>query len=261
MIPILVEEPHFLVVDKPAGWLCQAPPGVPDLQSELTAQLKLRDGHGGQPFVGLPHRLDRSTTGALLIARNQRALKRFGQQFHSRKIGKYYLAVVESELEPGRLLRWEDFVRKIPNAPRAEIVPEGHQGGRHASLQATVLAAHAGMSLLGIALETGRMHQIRVQAAARGSPIVGDWIYGARSSLVEFSEDAGLQSRERHMRIALHALRLEFHHPQTARRLGVTAPLPAHWNTLPEAILAVAGCNAVASARATGLGWNWVSGR
>ncbi|RMF41898.1 MAG: RNA pseudouridine synthase, partial [Planctomycetota bacterium] len=88
MIPILMEEPHFLVVDKPAGWLCQAPAGVPSLQRELVSQLKIRDEHPGQPFIGLPHRLDRSTTGTLLIAPNHRALKRFNAQFQSRKIGK-----------------------------------------------------------------------------------------------------------------------------------------------------------------------------
>ncbi|RMF41670.1 MAG: RNA pseudouridine synthase, partial [Planctomycetota bacterium] len=189
-----------------------------------------------------------------------RALKRFNAQFQSRKIGKYYLAVVESDMEVGQPCHWEDFVRKIPDAARAEIVPEGHEGARHARLEATVLATAEGLSLLGIDLATGRMHQIRVQAATRGCPIVGDWVYGARRRLIAEQMGASTTARERSMRIALHALRLEFHHPQTARGMAATAPVPAHWITLPERIRAVAQHNAEESARRVGRGWEWICG-
>ncbi|GIX00332.1 MAG: RNA pseudouridine synthase [Pirellulaceae bacterium] len=234
MIPILCEDPSFLVINKPAGWLCQAPPGVPNLQAELAAQIKQRDGHPGNPFVGLPHRLDRSTTGTLLVARHQRALKRFCAQFQSRKIRKWYLAVVEGELPPGAPMRWIDYVRKLPGQPVAEIVPDrAAEHAREAVLEAHVLAAADGCSLLKIDLHTGRMHQIRIQAASRGWPVVGDQLYGANRVLAPVATSADSDTAYREMRIALHAARLEFFHPTTAKKVHVVAPLPEYWHELP----------------------------
>lgn len=206
-IPIVYEEPHFLLVNKPAALFSQAPPGIDSLQARLIAQLKARDQHPGEPFVGLPHRLDRGTSGIMLIARNQRALKRFGQQFQSRKVIKHYLAVVEGVLASASAAcghqsdgsaaqerqrsatlpatqRWEDYVRKIPDLPRAEVVSSDAEGAKLAIALVDCLCRVAAdgvatQSLLKVQLETGRMHQIRVQAAARGLPVVGDASYGA----------------------------------------------------------------------------------
>ena len=78
MLDILLEEPHFIVINKPSGLFSQSAPGIENVQSMLIEQLAKRDNHPGQPFIGLPHRLDRGTSGVMLLARNQRALKRFG---------------------------------------------------------------------------------------------------------------------------------------------------------------------------------------
>ncbi|MCR9295620.1 MAG: RluA family pseudouridine synthase [bacterium] len=222
-IPILYEEPHFLLINKPAGIFSQAAAHIPSVASILESQIRARDAHPGKPFVGLPHRLDRGTSGVMLIARNARALKRFGQQFQSRKIGKFYLAIVEGQLESGPQ-DWQDTVRKVENEPRAEAVHDPSQG-RLATAEALQVATAPPFSLLLIRLHTGRMHQIRLQASLRRLPIVGDQLYGACRPFAEHetSPDAANPA------LALHALRLEFRHPQTARPMSGTAALPPIW--------------------------------
>lgn len=227
---ILHEEPHFLVVDKPVGLFTQAASGVESVQTRLTAQLKARDQHTGTPFVGLPHRLDRGTSGVLLIARNQRALSRFGEQFHSRKIGKYYFAAVVGEL-PDEALEWTDYVRKVVDQPIAEICDAAAEGAKLAQLTVKRLATAGGVSLLLIKLHTGRMHQIRIQAASRGLRILGDVTYGGPEffDIDDESDDEGELAS-----MALHALRLEIRHPQTAKQLAFTASPPSTWENLPR---------------------------
>jgi 23S rRNA-/tRNA-specific pseudouridylate synthase len=245
MIPILHAESHFLVVNKPSGLLSQAVTGVTSLETQLIQQLKCSESHPGSPFVGLPHRLDRETSGVMLIARNQRSLKRFGQQFQSRKIGKYYLAVValqqslagKSGVPQSTDLRngvfWSDWLRKVPDEARAEIVDRLASGSRLAELEAIQIASSGQLRLLLVRLLTGRMHQIRIQAAARGLPILGDGKYGSEISFgTDRVGEAGKQER-----IALHALRLEFRHPRHALLVSATAPVPDFWSTLPEEIV------------------------
>lgn len=230
MIPILYEEPHFLVVNKPAGVLTQAVPGIDSIQVRLVEQLRVRDQHTGRPFVGLPHRLDRGTTGTLLIARNQRALKRFGKQFQHRIVQKFYVAWVHGNLQgPSQI--WQDYVRKIENQPQAEIVPAETAGARLAELRVWRIAGNDEHSLVLIQLFTGRMHQIRLQLSSRKFPIVGDRLYGSEQAFAEDSYHA------------LHALRIEFRHPTTAIPIGVTAPFPSSWQQAPEAIWS--GCERI----------------
>lgn len=246
-----------MLVDKPAGIFSQAAPGISSLEVVLSAQLKARDNHTGRPFIGLPHRLDRGTSGVMLIARNQRALSRFGQQFQSRKIGKFYLAILdgasaddEFEVPP----YWSDYIRKVPNEPRAEVVGKGDSGAKEARLSIEVLQRVGTKLLALIQLDTGRMHQIRVQAASRGLAVVGDPIYGTScGSLLskpqsQADSDSASDSSSRNSTsdngagndssftsarpIALHALRLEYRHPQNAKRLSCTAPVPDFWNAL-----------------------------
>lgn len=222
MISILYEESHFLVVNKPAGILTQAVPGIDSLHVQLVEQLRVRDQHAGRPFVGLPHRLDRGTSGALLIARNQRALKRFGAQFQHRTVQKFYVAWVNGSLQENSA-NWRDFLRKIENQAQAEIVTADAPGARLAELQIRSICCQGNQSLVLIQLFTGRMHQIRIQLGSRGFPIVGDSLYGSAEQF----------SGENH---ALHALRLEFRHPTTAVQLAVTAPFPESWNQAPDDI-------------------------
>ncbi len=277
-ISIVYEEPHFLVVNKPAALFSQAPAGIDSLQSRLILQLKQRDQHPGEPFVGLPHRLDRGTSGIMLIARNQRALKRFGEQFQSRKVSKHYLAVVEVDFPNSAThranaeQRWEDYLRKIPDQPRAEVVASDAEGAKLAVASVECLGNASGQCLLRVKLETGRMHQIRVQAASRGLPVVGDASYGAKLPWKTVAEVAGTSSDAQvsdaqvsdsthtqldltllephtHPPIALHAWSLEFRHPQTAKALRFAAPVPPNWQQLPDEMLACLSVNSIIIAR------------
>jgi len=234
---ILHEEAHFMVIDKPVGLFTQAAPGIESVQTRLTEQIKQRDDHTGTPFVGLPHRLDRGTSGVILIARNQRALSRFGEQFHSRKIGKYYLAAVVGELPP-ETAEWSDSIRKVTDQPIAEICDPTAEGAKLAQLTARPLATAGGVTLLLIKLHTGRMHQIRIQAVSRGLRILGDTTYGGPEF---FDIDDADEGEGELASMALHALRLEIRHPQSAKQLAFTAAPPATWENLPRELVAACG--------------------
>lgn len=228
MIEILLEHPWFLVINKPSGLLTQAVPGVPSIQTHLVEQLRSVSQSDATPFVGIPHRLDRGTSGALIIARNQRALKRFSEQFAARKTDKIYHAIVAGHLEP-QAETWVDTLRKIPDVAKAELVPPDHPDARVASLKATPLASirlenQTPATLVEVVLETGRMHQIRIQFASRGYPILGDSLYG--SSVVWLNSPPD----ERESPIALHAQKISFLHPQNGERITVVAPYPPGWD-------------------------------
>ena len=235
-IEILIQDPWFLVVNKPIGLLTQAPAGIPNLQESLVVQLA--SPGGAKPFIGIPHRLDRMTSGVVVVARNQRALRRLCDQFAARTIEKVYLAWVASPgTAPsvpgsGRELPetgvWEDWMRKVPDEPRAEITPPGAEGARIASLSYRVLATRqdrdgASEKLLRIRLNTGRMHQIRLQCGSRGLPIIGDRLYGSTQAWGNVDENY------REPPIALHAYKLGFRHPKTAEPIVATAPTPTEF--------------------------------
>ncbi len=144
--------------------------------------------------------------------------------FERREVTKLYLAIVNGNLVETRGT-WRDYVRKIPDVARAEIVSESHPDARDAVLHYTVATREHSRCLLRIQLETGRMHQIRVQAASRGLPILGDETYGSHVSFGPPTD----APRERW--IALHASELGFQHPRSRENLRHMAPLPACWPT------------------------------
>lgn len=229
MLDILFEEPHFLLINKPSGLFSQSAPGIDNVQELLVSQLAARDNHSGRPFIGLPHRLDRGTSGVMLLARNQRALKHFGEQFHSRKVAKYYLAVVEGQLPSGCQLL-EDYLRKVPDKPLAEIVTADSEGARLAQMRVETLLNRDHRALALVELLTGRMHQIRLQLGRRGWPVVGDATYGSTQPFGPTDPEGRRQC------LALHSWRLEFRHPQTAKYCACTAPIPDTWKALPESL-------------------------
>lgn len=244
---ILYESGPCLVLGKPAGLLTQAPPGIDSLELRLRRYLQQREGKSHALYLGLPHRLDRPVSGAIVFARHVRAAQRIARQFEARTVDKFYWALIEggpfgdepagaASLDdagaagaPGRRPgmadagTWTDWMRKVPDEPRSETVPADHPDAQRAVLHYQVRGATASTVWLEIRLETGRTHQIRVQCAARGTPIVGDSAYGARRPFGPSSDD--LRARW----IALHARYLAFEHPMTRERVEVEAPLEAAW--------------------------------
>lgn len=221
---ILWEDPTCLVVNKPAGLLTQGASGIETLETRLREFLRQRDHHPGEPYIAFPHRIDRPVSGTLLVARNVRAVQRFGGQFQSRKIGKVYWALASGCLQEERGT-WEDTMRKIPNRSLAEIVAANDPEGRQAILHYQVIARaeDGASSWVEVKLETGRMHQIRLQFAARGFPLLGDALYGAH---LPFGPKA-IDPREQ--AIALHARSIQFRHPVSGVEITITAPLPHYW--------------------------------
>lgn len=218
-LSILYEDNHLLVVDKPAGMLSQSA-GAGDEHLVLWAQryLKERYGKPGNVYVGLVHRLDRMTSGVMVLAKTSKAAERLSRALREHEVDKRYLALVAG-VTPVRdtlidaLLSDEQGSRVAPGHPdakRAELRFE-----RHASAASPIPA-----SLIEVELGTGRKHQIRVQLAARGHPLLGDRRYGLR-------EHDGLIPR-----VALHAWMIALTHPVRGDELSFVAPIPKDFSAL-----------------------------
>jgi 23S rRNA pseudouridine1911/1915/1917 synthase len=224
-IEILYEEGPCLVVNKPSGLLTQSPPGIDSLEWRIKAFLQERDARPGRIYLGVPHRLDRPASGAMVFGIHSRAAHRLSKQFERREVEKTYWACVAGAVEPAEGT-WINYTRKIPDEAQAEIVGPEHPEGREAILRYRTLGVYAWGTWLEVALETGRMHQIRIQAAFRGHPVLGDVQYGSTVPFGPQHEDPRLRA------IALHARTLSFQHPMTRTPVAITAPLPLAWGEL-----------------------------
>jgi len=224
-VEILYEEGPCLVVNKPPGLLTQAPPGIDSLETRIKDLFRRRLARSGEVYLAVPHRLDRPASGAMVFARHVRAARRLSRQFERRTIEKVYWACVAGRVSPPEGT-WHDMLRKVPGEARAEIVADDHPEACLAVLHYQALDQADWGTWLEIRLETGRTHQIRIQAASRGHPVLGDAQYG---SAVPF----GPQHDDRRLRaIALHARRLAFSHPIGRQPVDVTAPAPGPWHGL-----------------------------
>lgn len=226
---ILLEDNHCLAAAKPAGLLTQGPAGVPSLEAMVKAYLKEKHHKPGNVYLGVPHRLDRPVSGVVLFARNSKAAQRLAEQFRDRQVTKIYWGVVEGTLEPSEG-EWEDWLRKIPNEARAEKTEPNVEGAKLATLRYRVLQTCDAGAFVEFQPTTGRMHQIRVQAASRGHPILGDQLYGSTRPFGPAAELA------RDRIIALHARSLTILHPLSYEPLTLTAPLPGTWIELGIAL-------------------------
>ena len=224
-IEILYEDGPCYVVRKVPGVATQAPPGIDSMEVRMKDLLRARENKEGKIYLGLPHRLDRPVGGTLLFARHVRACRRLSEQFEQRSVKKLYWAAVAGIVEPAEGT-WRDSVRKLNGVARAEVVAADHPEGREAILHYRTLGTTPHGSLLEITLETGRTHQIRVQAAARGYPVLGDEMYGSEIPFGEITED--LRQRQ----IALHGRLLGFLHPMHRTPVEVVASLDDAWDPL-----------------------------
>jgi 23S rRNA pseudouridine1911/1915/1917 synthase len=219
---ILLEDGPCLVVCKPPGLATQAPPGIDSLEIRIKAFLKTRDNPPHDVYLGVPHRLDRPASGAMVFATRRRAAQKLARQFEDRTVKKLYWAWVEGRPDPPAGT-WRDFLRKVYGKPLAEVVAANHPDARPAVLHYRTLVSTDAGTWLEIELETGRTHQVRIQAASRGHPVVGDSQYGSSVPFGPQYEDVRLCA------IALHARTLEFQHPTSKQRISITAPTPDFW--------------------------------
>lgn len=263
MLEVLYDCGPCLVVNKPVGLLTQAPAGIDSLELQVKAFYRQREQKEGNIYLGLPHRLDRPVSGAIVFARHVRAAQRLSTQFENRTVTKVYWAVVEGDVQPDEGT-WTDHLHKRHGMAQSIVVPADDPRGKLAVMHYRVLAhlvdpsrrsespaatwvgrsidatesapgqdGPAKYSWLEVQLETGRTHQIRVQCASRGHPVLGDSQYGAKHRFGEPFEDERLRG------IALHARQLGFNHPMTREAVDVVAPLPVSWDALnlPREIL------------------------
>lgn len=221
VVDILYEDDHCLAVCKPAGVATQAPPGIESIEVRLRSYLANRNG-SHDPYLAILHRLDRPVSGVILFATRKKAARKISKQFERRTVKKTYWACVEGKIDPTEGY-WRDRIRKVPGIARAEIVDETHMEGRDGILHYLVRGVIERGSWMEVAPITGRTHQIRIQAASRGYPILGDEQYG--SSVPFGPEENNFRARA----IALHSRALEFEHPVTKKRLLITANPPDFW--------------------------------
>jgi 23S rRNA pseudouridine1911/1915/1917 synthase len=219
-LDVLYEDNHLLVVNKPAGLPTQGVvEGTASVVTLAKAYLKQKYNKPGNVYLGVVSRLDASTSGVLVLARTSKAAARLAAQFRERETEKIYWALVEQPPQPpaGELSHW---ILKNDHKLRMEVVPPRTRGAQHAKLAYQTLRAENQRALVEVRLHTGRKHQIRLQLATIGCPILGDHKYGTRA---EFPGGG----------IALHAARLAIDHPTTKERLEFQAPPSKAWNLKP----------------------------
>jgi 23S rRNA pseudouridine1911/1915/1917 synthase len=223
---VLFEDHHLLAVAKPAPLMTQAPAGVPSLEADVKAYIKEKYAKPAGVYLGIPHRLDRPVSGVVVFCRNTKAASRVAEQFQKHLVTKVYWALVEGTVadDAGQ---WRDHLRKVADQARAEIVPADAEGAKEAITDYRVLRRDPDATLLELTPKTGRMHQLRVQAAARRHPVAGDALYG---STRPFGPPAELP---RDRVIALHARRLVFEHPFRKVPVELEAPVPDYWGATP----------------------------
>jgi len=218
-IPILFEDNHLLVVQKPKGMLSQEDrTGDHDLLRLCKEHLKIRYNKTGNAFLGLVHRLDRPVGGIMVLAKTSKAAARLSEQIRNREFRKEYLLVCRGEAPPNGWLT--DHIKKDSSANKARVVTETTEGAQRAELSfvRSVYNARQDLSLVRVNLITGRPHQIRIQFAAAGYPLVGDRKYGSAGHW-SFTTAA-------HEDPALFASALEFLHPISNERVRFIANPP-----------------------------------
>jgi 23S rRNA pseudouridine1911/1915/1917 synthase len=213
-LAVLHEDEHLLVIDKPAGLVVHPAPG--NWSGTLLNALLARDPAARMlPRAGIVHRLDKDTSGLMVVARTRRAMDRLVEMIAAREVTRQYIALAHRTWQGAAQRRVDAPIGRDPrNRLRMAVVdPQRHPGKPAATVFRLVQQADAGCALL-CTLETGRTHQIRVHAAHMGHPLVSDPLYGGAIA-------AGLE------RQALHAFRLAFVHPVTGVHLALHAGLPA----------------------------------
>jgi 23S rRNA pseudouridine955/2504/2580 synthase len=226
--PVLFEDEHLLAIDKPAGVAVHGGSGV-----SFGVIEQLRQARPSARFLELVHRLDKETSGILLLAKKRSALTALQDQFRARDTGKTYAALVLGAW-PQRLKVIDAALHKYLDAAgerRVRVVDDEQPQARRSISLVKVVRHYARYTLLDVTIRTGRTHQIRVHLAHAGHPIVGDDKYGDFTLNRQLARAEGLDGL-RFGRMFLHARLLSFDHPVDGRRIELQAPLPPECVTL-----------------------------
>ena len=225
-LDLIHEDDHLLVINKPPGLVVHPAAGNPD-GTLLNALLHHDPGLAALPRAGIVHRLDKDTSGLMVVARTLVAHTRLAEAMQERRIQREYLAVVNGVLTAGG--RIEAPIGRHPvDRKRMAVVA----GGRVAVTHYRVIERYRAHTLVRVRLETGRTHQIRVHMAHILCPVVGDPVYGGRLRLPRGAGDPLKNALRDFRRQALHAQRLELVHPESGELMAWEAPLPADMEML-----------------------------
>ncbi|MGI6151779.1 MAG: RluA family pseudouridine synthase [Christensenellales bacterium] len=220
-LDVVYEDADIIVVNKPVGMVVHPAPGNPSgtLANALLFRIKDLEMIGDELRPGIVHRIDKDTSGLLVVAKNEGAMRSLSDQIRERTAGREYLALVDGVISKDEGTIRAPIARHPKDRKKMAVV----QGGREATTHYSVLArfpadengaSGSGNTLVVCALETGRTHQIRVHMAHIGHPVTGDGVYGAAKNKLGFTGQA------------LHAFRLHLKHPKTGEPMTFCAPLP-----------------------------------
>jgi 23S rRNA pseudouridine1911/1915/1917 synthase len=221
---VVYEDESLSVIDKPAGMMVHAGAGATEagtLVNALLHRYRTLSSTGGDLRPGIVHRLDKQTSGLIIVARNDATHARLSEMFSERALRKTYIALVHGHLKADKGTINAPIARDAVR--RTRMTTRREDGARtavsHYTVERRIASAWGKFTLVRVRIETGRTHQIRVHLASLGHPVVGDTVYGAPARL-KGPEDLHLD------RNFLHAAELEFAHPVTGKGLHLMAPLP-----------------------------------
>jgi 23S rRNA pseudouridine1911/1915/1917 synthase len=231
-LQIAYQDRHLLVIDKPAGLVVH--PGAGNAAGTLQNALLHFDPALAQlPRGGIVHRLDKDTTGLLVVARTLEAHTALVRALEAREIEREYEAICQGVMTAGGTVD-----APIGRHPVDRVRQAVREDGREAVTHYRVLQRFRGHTHIRLQLETGRTHQIRVHMAYIRYPLVGDRVYGGRLLLPKGASERLIEALRTFKRQALHAARLAFEHPITGKPVDVTSPLPADMQALLAALAA-----------------------
>lgn len=228
-LDVVYEDADLAVINKPAGMMVHAGAGATDdernrgtLVNALLHRFGQLSATGGELRPGIVHRLDKETSGLIMVAKNDEAHRRLGEQFSGRKVKKTYIALVHgwTKTDAGTINSTisRDAVRRIRMTTRRS---GGREAVSHYRVTERIDSAYGKFSLLEVRIDTGRTHQIRVHLSSIGHPVVGDALYGAPREIRGKSKPAVSLDRN-----FLHAAAISFTHPRTGEPLSFSRPIP-----------------------------------